>query len=326
VSPRGSVVTSDLQEIELLDWPVHPERVVEPEVREADDRPPVRAGAPVPKIPVVLAALALTLCVVVVFGYLFATVFSGFQEQREQRQLYAQLRGLLSPSSPDAPKIGGSISAGFPVALMSAPRADIDNLVVVEGSSPSDLLAGPGHLSDTPLPGQRGNSVLVGRSTTAGGPFGSIKDLKRGDTIKVVTGQGTFHYVVADTRTGSKKPSKLKASSVLTLVTGTFSWSLSSRPNSANLFYVDAVGKTKPAVAPPGRPRAGSSQLPGSNDGGGLPLALGWLVALFAVSGICWWLWARWGLLRTWLIGAPVLLAVLWMLSSEVMRLLPNVY
>ncbi len=37
----------------------------------------------------------LTLCVVVVFSYLFATVFSGFQEQRDQRQLCAQLRGLL---------------------------------------------------------------------------------------------------------------------------------------------------------------------------------------------------------------------------------------
>jgi sortase A len=321
-------VTSDLQEIELLEWPVLPESAVEPEVlHESGDPPPVRAGAPIPKIPVVLAAVAMTFCVVVVFTYLFATVFSGLQEQREQRQLYAQLRGLLSPSSPEAPEIGGRISAGFPVALLNVPRAHIDNLVVVEGTSPSDLLAGPGHLSDTPLPGQRGNSVVAGRSTTAGGPFGSLKQLKRGDTIKIVTGQGTFHYVVADTRTGAKRPSKLKASSVLTLVTGTFSWSLSSRPNSASLLYVDAIGKTKPATAPRGRPRSASNaEIPGSNDGGGLPLVLGWLVVLLAVSGICWWLWARWGLLRTWLVGAPVLLAVLWMLSSQIVRLLPNVY
>jgi hypothetical protein len=49
-------------------------------------------------------------------------------------------------------------------------------------------------------------------------------------------------------------------------------------------------------------------------------------VLLLAASTVCWWLWARWGLARTWLIGAPVLFAVMWMLSNEVMRLLPNVY
>jgi sortase A len=320
-------MTSDLQEIELLEWPDLSESAAESEMLEAGDPSPVRVGAPVPKVPVVLAALALTFCVVVVFGYLFATVFSGFQEQREQHQLYAQLRGLLSPSSPDAPKIGGTISAGFPIALLSAPQAHIENLVVVEGSSPTDLLAGPGHLSKSPLPGQKGNSVVAGRSTTAGAPFGSIKLLRRGDAIKVVTGQGTFHYVVADTRTGTKKPPKLKANSVLTLVTGTFSWSLSSRPNSAGLLYVDAIGKTKPAPAPSGRPHVVSNaELPGSNDGSGMPLVLGWFVLLLAVSAVCWWLWARWGLLRTWLIGAPVLLAVLWMLSSQAIRLFPNVY
>jgi hypothetical protein len=51
-----------------------------------------------------------------------------------------------------------------------------------------------------------------------------------------------------------------------------------------------------------------------------------WVAVLLAASATCWWLWARWGLVRTWLIGAPVLFAVLWMLSSQVMRLLPNIY
>jgi len=39
-----------------------------------------------------------------------------------------------------------------------------------------------------------------------------------------------------------------------------------------------------------------------------------------------WWLWSRWGILRAWVVGAPVLLALLWGLSNEAMRLLPNVY
>jgi hypothetical protein len=51
-----------------------------------------------------------------------------------------------------------------------------------------------------------------------------------------------------------------------------------------------------------------------------------WLVVLFAGSVTCWWLWSRWGILQTWLVGAPVLFAILWGLSTEMMRLLPNVY
>jgi hypothetical protein len=37
-------------------------------------------------------------------------------------------------------------------------------------------------------------------------------------------------------------------------------------------------------------------------------------------------LWSFWGLLRTWIVAAPVLLGILWALSDEAIRLLPNVY
>jgi hypothetical protein len=50
------------------------------------------------------------------------------------------------------------------------------------------------------------------------------------------------------------------------------------------------------------------------------------MVVLMAVSALCWRAWYRWGLLRTWMVGAPVLFAVLWAFSNEAMRLLPNVY
>jgi len=65
---------------------------------------------------------------------------------------------------------------------------------------------------------------------------------------------------------------------------------------------------------------------PGSNDPSAWPLVLTWFAVLLVASSACWWLWARWGLLRTWLLGAPVLFAVLWITSGEAMRFLPNVY
>ncbi len=56
------------------------------------------------------------------------------------------------------------------------------------------------------------------------------------------------------------------------------------------------------------------------------PWAVGALVALAAAVTACWYLGRQWGPLRTWLVGAPVLLPVLWTFSNELLQLLPNVY
>jgi hypothetical protein len=69
-----------------------------------------------------------------------------------------------------------------------------------------------------------------------------------------------------------------------------------------------------------------ASEVPGSGDTGAWPFVALFLAGLAVASVAVWWLWARLGILRTWLIGAPVLFALLWGLSNEVMRLLPNVY
>jgi hypothetical protein len=33
-----------------------------------------------------------------------------------------------------------------------------------------------------------------------------------------------------------------------------------------------------------------------------------WLAGLALASAAVWWLWSRWGLLRAWIVGAPVLM------------------
>jgi sortase A len=301
---------------------------VEPDVdQEVAPRRTPLSGAPRTRAVVVVLAVVMVFCVSVVFSVLFATAFSGLQEQRAQHQLYAEFRGLLDPSSVIAPKLGGKIPPGFPVALVDAKQAGIHDLMVAEGTSSADLLSGPGHLPDSPLPGQKGDAVVMGKSTTAGAPFRGIGRLAKGDVIDVVTGEGKFIFVVADTRNGDTRPPVLKSPSVLTLVTGDLSWSSGGSSKSAGLVYVDATLKGKVAGTPAGEPRtAPATEKPGSNDPHALPIVLAWLIVLFAASAACWWLWARWGLARTWLIGAPVLFALLWVMSSEVMRFLPNVY
>jgi sortase A len=90
-------------------------------------------------------------------GYLY--VLSSVQESRSQVLEYARLRGELAgqvaPLGPTAP--------GSPVAVLDIPGIGVRNMVVVEGTSPENLTLGPGHLRDTPLPGQAGVSEIFGR-------------------------------------------------------------------------------------------------------------------------------------------------------------------
>lgn len=266
-----------------------------------------------------------SLTLILLFFAAYAFGFSALQEQRSQSQLYAQLRGLLDPSSPLAPPIGGALKPGTPVALLNVPRAGIRNLVVVEGTSSADLLAGPGHQRDTPLPGQPGQSVLMGKSATAGAPFRKVDDLAAGDIITVTTGQGTFHYTVRDLRGANAKLPTITGSSVLTLVT-TAGSGLVGALDPSHIVYVDASLTGNAATPPSGRLIAvPSAELPGQSDPSSWPFVIFWLQALLiAGCGIA-WLWSRWGRWQTWLVGVPVLVALLWGLSTEAMRLLPNI-
>src|SRR5262249_41649654 len=109
---------------------------------------------------------------------------------------------------------------GEGVALMEIPRLSSQDMVV-EGIRPVDLQHGPGHDPATPLPGQVGNSVIVGHRTTYGGPFRHIDSLERGDTIVVFTTQGRFTYPVLEVRHTSNNPTLATTTEVgyLTLIT-----------------------------------------------------------------------------------------------------------
>jgi sortase A len=306
------------------DAPPQAEPETTPQAEPPESLP--RTGPPAPGPVVIGLAVVMTVCVIVAFFGIFAFGLAGLQEQRSQHQLYAQFRGVLDPRSPTAPAIGGAIPTGTPVALLNAPRAGLHNAVVVEGTSSGTLLSGPGHLPDTPLPGQAGNAVLLGKSATAGAPFAGITRLHRGDVITVRTGQGNFHYVVlGQVPVGGRLPTIARNRGLLTLVTSAGGGQL-GRLAPGHLVYVDAKLQGKVVGAPPGRPTSVTpSELPGHNEPSAWPWVGMWLVLLGAAIGAVWWLWSRWGILQTWLVGAPVLFAILWGLSNEGMRLLPNV-
>lgn len=70
----------------------------------------------------------------------------------------------------------------------------------VEGTDSESLRRGPGHLRDTPLPGEGGTVGLAGHRTTYGAPFRNIDRLAAGDSIRVDMPYGRFTYRVRRTR------------------------------------------------------------------------------------------------------------------------------
>jgi sortase A len=275
----------------------------------------------------VLSVACASFSALIVFFGLFVSVFSGIQEHRSQQQLYAQFRGLLDPASPVAPKIGGAIASGTPIALLSSDVANLHDTVVVEGTSSGDLFSGPGHLRNSPLPGQIGQSIVIGKAFSAGAPFGSIDRLRKGDVIRVITGQHAFRFVVLDHRVaGDELPHLPRSGSLLTLVSARAnSWW--SALESSHLYYVDTALVGRPVPTPVGRPTTITrAELQGQGDPAAWPWAVLGLVALLFSAVATAWLWVRWGTARVWLISGPVLLLVCWLASGEFLRLLANVY
>ncbi|MCF6322544.1 MAG: class GN sortase [Rhizobiaceae bacterium] len=74
-----------------------------------------------------------------------------------------------------------------PVARLNAPRLNKTSIILNDTNGEA-LAFGPGHLPNTPLPGERGTSVLSGHRDTH---FAWIKDLKNGDRINVENADGS---------------------------------------------------------------------------------------------------------------------------------------
>ncbi|MFS3129474.1 sortase [Nocardioides sp. Bht2] len=245
----------------------------------------------------------------------------AISQDRQQQVLHDRFRTELA--SAVAP-VGPIVDQGAPVALLTIPRLDVEQ-VVVEGTTSGDLLAGPGHRRDTALPGQVGTSVVYGRSGTYGAPFAGLGDLSVGDRIEVVAGQGTTRFaVIGIRRAGDPLPQPAaEGRARLTLATSEGEGRLGALARG-DVVYVDAEAE-KGFPAPAGRFSAvGEEEKAMGVDHGILPrlaLLLGLLVlttlAIVAAR-------QRWSAALTWVVATPVTVALAWATTDAAMRLLPN--
>ncbi|MFE7234787.1 sortase [Streptomyces sp. NPDC002405] len=251
---------------------------------------------------------------------------SGVQERAAQHTAYDALRNALALGTAPVSQTdqqGRLLAPGTPVALIDIPSLRVRQ-VVLEGTDSGVMTDGPGHRRDTPMPGQAGTSVLMGRAAAYGGPFERLADLAEGDRFTVTTGQGAAKYqVVGVRRAGDPAPAPLASGQgrlVLATATGP-----SYMPGGILRVDADLVStpfETPAAVIRPGtlpeseQPLARPSGVP-------WPLVM-WLQALLVAAVAAVWTWHRWGRHQTWIVFAPVVAVLGLQVATRTTELLPN--
>lgn len=249
----------------------------------------------------------------------FEVSVTSLAEQRAQAALLPELRAAIKTTILD--RETSAIAPGAAVALLEIPSIGLQQ-VVVEGTTPSDLKSGPGHLPGSSVPGEFGNAVILGRRTTYGSPFGSLASIRKGQTIKAVTGQGLFTYRVTSVRhvaPGQADPVMGTTDSRITLVTSDPAFLATGR------LAVVAMLQGK-QVAVPQRPPVplAAGELGLSGDALGLGLGIIWGELLLLSIWAVWRLRNRWPRGVVYLLGAPVVLTLLVLTFSSVDLLLPS--
>ena len=153
-----------------------------------------------------------------------------------------------------------SLAAHFPPALavLRIPKIHVE-VPVLEGTDDLSLNRGVGHVPNTSYPGADGNVAIAGHRD---GFFRGLKDIALGDTLEMVTSEGTETYVID--RIAIVDPSDLsvlqpRAHASLTLITCYPFYFVGSAPKR----YIVQASVADPA--PANAHAGGQSQVQASN-------------------------------------------------------------
>jgi sortase A len=294
-----------------------------PRPATARTNPPPRPRAGLPRL---IASTAVITLGVTLLGFA-AWFMAGSQlyYDRVQHEDYATFRTELAqataPTGPTNPADPSELLAsGSPVAVLKIPEIGL-SAVVLQGTTSEVLEGGPGHLRDTPLPGQAGISEILGRRAAYGGPFARLSTLSPGAIFTVTTGQGIFRYKVLDVReAGQLEPPVGAGQGRLILATA-------NGPPFAptGVVRVDAhlISKPQPSPAMVITSLAPSEETLGTEPVAWVPLVL-WGQALVLAALVLSWMNARWSRWQTWIVAVPVLGFLGIAVADQVARLLPN--
>lgn len=272
---------------------------------------------------------AITLLSLVLLGFAgYIGFVARLQHDRAQAVYFANFRKDLAlgtapvgQTQPDNPN--KLLDLGTPVAVLKIPKLHL-NEVVFEGTSGYVLERGPGHLRQTPLPGQAGISTIMGRATMYGGPFGKLATLVPGDTLTVTTGQGRHTYRVLDVRHGGmpQPPSPAAGAGRLVLTTAYGGPLVPTDVLRVDADLTSAVQPSARLVLGPTQVRRNEKSM-AADTTGWFPIvfvgeALLLAVVLVSLARVFWGKW------QTWLVALPVVTFLGIATANQVVRLLPN--
>lgn len=293
----------------------------------APRRRPPRPPRPTPRDARWWVGVVWLILSVLLLGFVaHVALFGILQHARNQATGYGELRSSLAKAETPLGQLDLNehlVAPGTPIALITISKIGLTE-VVRQGTSSDVTRLGVGHRRDTVLPGQEGTSILFGRQSAYGGPFGSLAALVPGDEITVTTGQETSTFTVFGLRrAGDPLPQALATN------TGRLELVTADGPPlaSSGVLYVDASLKGKPAETPAvvfgERALDPNEQVMATDPSGWLPLLFifQWLVVTAAVTR---WLVQKWGRWQTWIVAAPVLLVLGATTADCAMALLPN--
>ena len=145
----------------------------------------------------------------------FTTAYTAYEQRRLESNLDREFENwkpapeqVVAARHPEPPRDDLSREAkrfrlasddGDAIARLRVPRLDL-SIVVVNGTSASDLRRGPGRHGETFMPGEGELVYVAGHRTTYGAPFSDIDELEPGDTISVELPYGSVEYRVTSHR------------------------------------------------------------------------------------------------------------------------------
>lgn len=292
---------------------------------EPDPPPAPRAASPIRRVAsTTLLILSTLLLAFTLYIGLISTLFYDRAQHDAYADFRVQLAEATAPIGPvDPTDARALLASGSAVAVLDVPEIGL-HAVVFQGTTSGTLERGPGHLRDTPMPGQAGTSVIFGRAATYGAPFGRIDELNPGDRFTVITGQGTAHYrVAAIRRVGDRElPPVAAGHGRLTLTTADGFAFLPS-----GVLRVDADLTSRAQPAPPMVLTANdllpAEQALAGDSAAWLPLVL-WGQGLVVAAALLTWARAHWGRWQVWIVAVPVLGFLGLSVADQVARLFLN--